>query len=87
MLRHTFMHIPGIGPKTEQAFWAAGVAEWDDFANGVSLALPTARRDRIAAELRASADHLAAGDARYFARRLPAGQHWRLFGEFPSLES
>jgi uncharacterized protein len=82
MLRHTFMHIPGIGPKTEQTFWAAGVAQWEDFAENLSLTLPSARRKRIATELRASADHLAAGDARYFARRLPASQHWRLFGEF-----
>lgn len=82
MLRHTFIHIPGIGPKTEQAWWAAGVSDWHAFGAGLPPKLPPARRERIAAELRESTRQLAAGNARYFADRLPAGQHWRLFGDF-----
>lgn len=31
MLPHTFVHIPGIGPKTEQQLWENGIESWDDF--------------------------------------------------------
>ena len=30
MLRHTFCHLPGVGPKKEQRRWSAGLATWDD---------------------------------------------------------
>lgn len=82
MLRHTFIHIPGIGPKTEQGLWAAGVKDWELFCDDPPMNLPPARRDGIADELRESRRQLALGNANYFARRLPAGQHWRLFSEF-----
>lgn len=82
MLRNTFIHIPGIGPKTEQRFWAAGVVDWETFGDGTRLKLPRPKRERIAAHLHESGCRLAARDARYFAGRLPAGEHWRLFSEF-----
>jgi uncharacterized protein len=82
MLQNTFIHIPGVGPKTEQGFWAAGVKDWASFYDGMPLKLPPARQDRIAAELRESKHQLADRNANFFASRLPAGQHWRLFSEF-----
>ena len=82
MLQNTFIHIPGVGPKTEQGFWAAGVKDWASFRDGMPLTLPPARRDRIAEELLESKHQLAAHNANFFADRLPAGQHWRLFNEF-----
>ena len=82
MLQNTFIHIPGVGPKTEQGFWAAGVNDWATFFNGVPLKLPPAKRARIAEELHESKRQLASHNANFFANRLPAGQHWRLFDEF-----
>lgn len=82
MLKNTFIHIPGIGTKTEQRLWEAGVKDWDSFLNSAPQNLPPARRDGIADELRESNRQLALGNANFFAGRLPAGQHWRLFSEF-----
>ena len=82
MIRHTFLHIPGIGPKTEQNFWAAGVLDWDAFDGDVPLKLSAAKRDAIADALAESRRQLAQGNPAFFARRLPAGQQWRLFDPF-----
>jgi len=30
MLEQTFIHIPGIGKRTEQELWASGICSWDD---------------------------------------------------------
>jgi hypothetical protein len=31
MLRHNFIHVPGIGYITEQKLWAQGLLSWDDY--------------------------------------------------------
>ncbi len=82
MLRQTFLHIPGIGPKTEQAFWAAGVDDWDAFFDDVSLKLPASKRATISDVLTESRHQLELQNPDFFARRMPAGRQWRLFNEF-----
>ncbi|BBO69482.1 exonuclease [Desulfosarcina alkanivorans] len=82
MLRHTFIHIPGIGPKTEQGFWAAGVHDWDAFFDDASLKLSASRRAAISETLIESRRQLDGCNPDFFARRIPASQQWRLFGEF-----
>jgi uncharacterized protein YprB with RNaseH-like and TPR domain len=82
MLKNTFIHIEGVGPKTERNLWAAGVRDWASFLDGAALKAPPARRAGIAAGLRESTRQLSSRNANYFACRMPAGQHWRLFDEF-----
>lgn len=82
MLRQTFLHIPGIGPKTEQGFWAAGVHDWNAFFDNVSLKIPTSRRMAISDALTESMHQLELKNPDFFARCMPAGQQWRLFNEF-----
>jgi uncharacterized protein YprB with RNaseH-like and TPR domain len=82
MLRQTFLHIPGIGPKTEQGFWAAGVDDWNAFLDDASLKLSASKRAAIADVLTESRRQLDRRNPDYFARRLPAGQQWRIFSEF-----
>jgi uncharacterized protein YprB with RNaseH-like and TPR domain len=82
MLRNTFCHIPGIGPKAEQRLWAEGVRSWRDACEDTRLPLSPARSDLVRHHAQQSLDRLAAGDARYFADGLPANLHWRLFPEF-----
>ena len=83
MLRRTFQHVPGIGEKTEQALWRAGVRDWDDFAP--ALVRPLCKESiRLAAEgvLEESRAALARADAAWFAGRLPRHEAWRLFPDF-----
>ncbi len=82
MLQNTFIHISGVGTKTEQGFWAAGVKDWASFCEGMPLKLPPARRKCIAAELHESKLQLDDRNATFFSSRLPAGEQWRLFSEF-----
>jgi len=80
MLEQTFCHIPGIGAKTEQELWAAGLCNWRDVPGHGGL--PARKAAALQEHSRESCERLAAGDVRYFAERLPANQHWRLFPHF-----
>lgn len=83
MLRHTFLHLPGIGHVTEQKLWAQGFLSWEDYlAKTGQCSLPLAVRSKVGQHLEESARALAAGHARYFEIRLPPGETWRLYSEF-----
>ncbi len=81
MLRATFRHLPGIGPATEAALWREGIRDWRDLARA-DLPPGGGPAERLRAEVAASEAALAAGDAGWFGRRLPAGEHWRVHPEF-----
>src|SRR5215212_5770824 len=81
MLTNTFCHLPGVGPRTEQALWRAGVTGWDAVLRPAG-ALPRAVRPGWAAQLAESARYHAARDPAYFGGRLRADQQWRLYGDF-----
>lgn len=81
MLEHTFCHIPGIGPKTERRLWDAGLESWDAVRQGEPPVTPKkARLLRWGVE--ESVGALAEDDSGFFAARLPAREHWRLFDDF-----
>ncbi len=83
MLRATFLHLPGVGPATEAALWADGIRDWRELARETRpLGGSAARRERLRDEVAASEAALAAGDAGWFGRRLPAGEHWRVYSAF-----
>ena len=82
MLKRTFMHLPKVGPRREGHFWRQGLETWEDFL--AAERVYGLSRDRVRflkKELRESVEHLAAPG--YFASRLPLGEHWRLFHDFP----
>ncbi|MFP3927870.1 MAG: ribonuclease H-like domain-containing protein [Desulfobacteraceae bacterium] len=80
MLKSTFLHIPGIGFKTEQRLWALGLRTWEDFLGSGGAVLPSARDSLARTELERSLRRLHEAD--YFAERLPGSEVWRLFKEF-----
>jgi len=82
MIKHTFLHIPGIGKLTEQRFWESGTHHWDHFARNDSMRIAPAKKDAITACLDESQRNLESGNPNYFSERLPANQHWRFFPEF-----
>ncbi|NLW49252.1 MAG: ribonuclease H-like domain-containing protein [Candidatus Brocadiaceae bacterium] len=82
MLRNTFCHIPGIGPKAEERLWSEGIRSWQDACAGTALPLSPARCDLVRRHAEESLARLAAKDAGYFADGLPSTLHWRLFPEF-----
>lgn len=80
MLEQTFCHIPGIGAKTEQGLWDAGIHSWRAVAGHPGL--PVRRAITLTQHSDESLARLAKRDASYFAERLPANQQWRLFPHF-----
>jgi uncharacterized protein YprB with RNaseH-like and TPR domain len=83
MLRHTFCHLPGIGPKTERDLWRAGFTSWQALLDESALRTP-ARRRSCREHLRDSVRHYEDGNPAYFAERLSAAGQWRYFKDFRS---
>jgi uncharacterized protein YprB with RNaseH-like and TPR domain len=81
MLKRTFIHLPGVGHRTEAHFWRQGRGTWEDFlqAEGIS-GLSRERVQRLQDQVRESLEQVA--NASYFAARLHPGEHWRLFRHF-----
>ena len=82
MLKNTFLHISGLGIKTEQRIWAAGIHSWDDLLReGLRRASPR-RRDIFKQGMEESIEQLSVKNPNYFGERLPSNQFWRIFPEF-----
>jgi len=70
MLRHTYLHVPGVGEKRERDLWLRGFTDWEAFRLGHPSG---AWRELILMHL----------DAERAARELPRREAWRLAKEFP----
>ncbi|MDD9301057.1 MAG: ribonuclease H-like domain-containing protein [Desulfobacter sp.] len=80
MLKHTFCHLPGIGPVKEQHLWDKGITTWEK-----ALAEFDPSSSPQAGPLPgivASMEKFAQRDAAYFSGLLPPGQQYRLFKPF-----
>ncbi len=83
MLRHTFQHLPGIGPRTERRLWFSGFLSWQDCNDGNHHS-PISRSmlKRLGQELEESVQALNDDHAHYFETRLPSAEVWRLYSDF-----
>jgi uncharacterized protein len=82
VLRHTFCHIPGIGPQTEQKLWLAGFTCWEALLAPAQAPPRPVGRKSCREHLEESVARYAQRDPAYFAQRLPSAQRWRLFPDF-----
>ncbi len=83
MLESTYIHCPGIGPKTERRFWARGARTWMDFqVCRDSLCLSASQRLKVEPIVVESLARLAAEDYAWFAELLPPREHWRAYPAF-----
>ncbi|MBU0943456.1 MAG: ribonuclease H-like domain-containing protein [Proteobacteria bacterium] len=81
MLTHTFVHLPGIGKKTEEVLWQAGIQRWNQWQTTPPVKLPNSSLPELNRLLQHSAEELQKGPA-FFSSRLPANEQWRLFSHF-----
>jgi uncharacterized protein len=84
MLTHTFIHIQGIGVKTEQKLWESGLTDWSRVSSGSIAGLPSKLSGFLRLGTEESLRRLEENDPAYFGRRLPTNQTWRMFPEFRS---
>jgi len=82
MLINTFCHIPGIGAKTEEKLWNAGIHNWDMFQEKEIHPFSKRKVESILPVLRESKEHLVNRNPYFFGQYLPVNQYWRLFPEF-----
>lgn len=80
MLKHSFIHLPAIGPKTEQKIWDAGIATINDFTANPPQFIQPKNRARILSHI--SSDKSNSTVPRYFYDNLPSGEQWRIFRRF-----
>jgi hypothetical protein len=80
MLEHTFIHIQGIGEKTERSLWRKGILTWKDALGSADRVFPRGRGAFIREQLEDSFRHR--GDPLFFHDRLPPSEHWRLYEAF-----
>ena len=81
MLRNSFQHIPGIGPRSEFRLWNLGFKTWASVVHHRGCELP-GRYASIGRHVDESIVELDRGNASFFYDRMPPDQHWRLFPEF-----
>ncbi|MCS6771794.1 MAG: ribonuclease H-like domain-containing protein [Kiritimatiellae bacterium] len=74
MLRRTFVHLPGVGERTERRWWARGLSDW---AKALESDCSADQRDVLEQSIRA----YEAGNWAWFERAIPAAYKWRVWGE------
>lgn len=82
MLVNTFIHIPGIGPSTEQKLWEANILSWENCDRLPDFNLSQAKIATLKTFIAESNKQLENGNPNYFEAMLPSNQHFRFFPEF-----
>ncbi|BHH82049.1 ribonuclease H-like domain-containing protein [Desulforhopalus sp. 52FAK] len=82
MLRHTFSHIPGIGPKIEKNLWSAGISSWPEWQIPAPVRISANSNNEAPAIIEASQLALQNNDPTFFTSRLAANESWRIFSQF-----
>ncbi len=77
MLKHSFIHLPGIDSSTEESLWERGIETWDDLASDEIGQDPD-----VAAAIEESSAEFERRNAAYFSDRMPAHEAWRLYPDF-----
>jgi len=83
MLSSTFLHLSGVGEKTERRIWERGLHTWSAFLRHPAAAGLSARAtERLNGMVSHSAERLSQEDHRFFSACLPRREHWRAYPEF-----
>jgi uncharacterized protein len=80
LLENTFIHISGIGPKTEQLLWNRGIRTWQDFLDLKKPAFSLERDAVIRQELELSIKNR--NNLSYFVKSFPPSDLWRIYETF-----
>lgn len=81
MLQHTFCHLDGIGRKTEERLWEAGILSWQDWQDPPPICLKSTSRIEAITVLEKSLAALE-NNPDFFTDKLAANEHWRLFPHY-----
>jgi len=83
MLKNTFLHVPGVGYKTERNLWERKIFSWSRFLERSKIpGFSKKGVERIDECLFNSIEALKKKDVSFFAKNLPRREWWRLYPEF-----
>ena len=83
MIDQTFIHCPGIGPKTEERLKSLGLHCWSDcLQTPDSLPFGGQKRDKFLEQLEASRIALKENNIKYLVKHLPSREHWRILATY-----
>ncbi len=83
MIDQTFLHCPGIGPKTDSRLKSLGYTCWQDCLDRQSdLPFSELFKDRFLDTIRNSLSALKKNDLGFLTSCLPPREHWRILGRY-----
>ncbi|MCP4687187.1 MAG: ribonuclease H-like domain-containing protein, partial [Desulfobacterales bacterium] len=82
MLENTFIHVQGIGAKTEERLWSDGLLKWSHVDPSHPGKTARKKAGMLSLTIRESREQRRKGNPNYFENLLPAHLHWRFFPEF-----
>lgn len=83
MLTRTFIHLPGIGPRTEFRLWWEGIEDWRAALEaGPPQGFGPRRWDELRRLVSECLRSLQIGEHRFFAASMPGRYHWRAWPDF-----
>ena len=84
MLKNTFLHVPGVGPKTETKLWEKHIFSWTEFLKNERKVPGLSRNgmNKIAQYLLDSIEAVKSNKIDFFAESLPRREWWRLYSAF-----
>lgn len=83
MLKSTFLHLKGIGKKTERTLWNKGITTWESYAGSFQKQLPLFSEYAVNNPISESIAAYENDDLAFFAETLPTSEYYRIALEFP----
>jgi uncharacterized protein YprB with RNaseH-like and TPR domain len=80
LLENTFIHVPGIGPRTERRLWQLGILTWEQYLHSKRTPFSPTRDAFVRKNLTDSL--INRDDILFFRERLPSVERWRLYDAF-----
>lgn len=78
LLRRSFVHLKGVGPRSEAHLWRQGITDWQQLLDAAPKLYKGKRLDHVLAALDASLEAWQRRDLYYFHTAFPGNERWRL---------
>ncbi len=82
MLKNSFIHVRGVGIKSEQKIWSSGIHSWEDLLEGELSGFSPIKRSHLIRSIEESCEALSKSNPAFFGKCLLPKHYWRIFPEF-----
>jgi uncharacterized protein YprB with RNaseH-like and TPR domain len=78
MLENSFVHLPGVGPQTEERLWSLGCHTWDHLTERLPEFFGRQKASKLLGAIEESRAAHDSGEFEYFRERLKGADQWRM---------